>query len=86
VGLPRAAPEDLKGADPDHNARELRAALEGLPTPYRDIAVFNAAAALVVAEKVGNLREGVERAMQSVESGAARGALERLIAVSNASG
>jgi anthranilate phosphoribosyltransferase len=85
VGLPRAAPEDLKGADPDHNARELRAALEGLPTAYRDIAVFNAAAALVVAEKVATLREGVERAMQSVESGAARGALERLIAVSNAS-
>jgi anthranilate phosphoribosyltransferase len=84
VGLPTANPEDLKGADPDHNARELRAALEGLPTPYRDIAAFNAAAALMVAEKVSTLREGVERAMQAVDSGAARGVLERLIAVSNA--
>ena len=50
VGLPKARPEDLKGGDPEHNAKELRAALEGLPTAYRDIAVFNAAAALVVAE------------------------------------
>jgi anthranilate phosphoribosyltransferase len=83
VGLKKARPEDLKGGDPEHNAKELRAALEGLPTPYRDIAVFNAAAALMVAEKVKTLREGVERAVQAVDSGAARGALERLIAVSN---
>ena len=84
VGLPKARPEDLKGGDPEHNAKELRAALEGLPTAYRDIAVFNAAAALVVAEQVATLREGVERARQAVDSGAARGVLERLIAVSNA--
>ncbi|MFL4973446.1 MAG: anthranilate phosphoribosyltransferase [Microvirga sp.] len=84
VGLPKARPEDLKGGDPEHNAKELRAALEGLPTAYRDIAVFNAAAALVVAEQVSTLREGVERARQAVDSGAARGVLERLIAVSNA--
>ena len=73
VGLPKARPEDLKGGDPEHNAKELRAALEGLPTAYRDIAVFNAAAALVVAETVATLREGVERARQAVDSGAARG-------------
>ena len=69
VGLPKARPEDLKGGDPEHNAKELRAALEGLPTAYRDIAVFNAAAALVVAEQVSTLREGVERARQAVELG-----------------
>ena len=83
VGLPKARPEDLRGGDPEHNAKELRAALEGLPTAYRDIAVFNAAAAFVVAEQVSTLREGVERARQAVDSGAARGVLERLIAVSN---
>ena len=55
-----------------------------MPTAYRDIAVLNAAAALVVAEQVATLREGVERARQAVDSGAARGVLERLIAVSNA--
>jgi anthranilate phosphoribosyltransferase len=85
AGIPLAKPEDLKGSDPEHNARELRAALDGAGTAYRDIAVLNAGAALVVAGAAGNLREGVERARKTVESGAAKGTLERLIAVSNAS-
>ena len=84
VGLTTARPEDLKGADPEHNAAELRRVLDGEKTPYRDIAVLNAAAALVVAGEAGNLREGVERAASAVDSGAAKGALERLIQVSNA--
>jgi anthranilate phosphoribosyltransferase len=84
VGLARARPEDLKGADPDHNARELRAVLDGARSPYRDIAVLNAAAALVVAEEARDLGDGVARAAQSIESGAAKGALDRLVTVSNA--
>ncbi len=84
VGLTTARPEDLKGADPEHNAAELRRVLDGEKTPYRDIAVLNAAAALVVAGEAGNLREGVDRAAGAVDSGAAKGALERLIQVSNA--
>jgi anthranilate phosphoribosyltransferase len=84
VGLKTARPEDLKGADPDHNAQELRRVLDGAKTPYRDIAVLNAGAALVVAGEASNLRDGVERAAHSVDSGAAKGVLERLIAASNA--
>ncbi len=84
VGLAPARPEDLKGGDPEHNAAELRAVLEGARTPYRDIAVLNAAAALVVAEEARNLREGVERAERSIDSGAAKGVLDRLVAASNA--
>jgi anthranilate phosphoribosyltransferase len=84
VGLPLAKPEDLRGADPAHNAAAFRAVLDGGRTPYRDIAVLNAAAALVVADAVGTLTEGVERAGAAVDSGAARGTLERLVAVSNA--
>jgi anthranilate phosphoribosyltransferase len=84
VGLTTAQPEDLKGADPEHNAAELRRVLAGERTPYRDIAVLNAAAALVVAGEAANLRDGVDRAAQSVDSGAARGVLERLIRASNA--
>jgi anthranilate phosphoribosyltransferase len=83
VGLARARPEDVRGGDPAHNAAELRAVLEGARTPYRDIAVFNAAAALVIADAAGDLREGVARAAQAVDSGAARAALDRLVAVSN---
>jgi anthranilate phosphoribosyltransferase len=84
VDLPRARPEDLKGGDPAHNASELRAVLDGRRTPYRDVAVLNAAASLVIAGAARDLREGVERASQAVDSGAAKGTLDRLIAVSNA--
>lgn len=84
VGLPLARPEDLKGADPQHNARQLRAVLDGSRIPYRDIGLLNAAASLVVADEAVTLREGLERAMQSLDSGAARSALDRLVAASNA--
>src|SRR5919106_874860 len=68
VGLAKARPEDLKGPDPGHNAKELRAVLDGARTAYRDIAVFNAAAALVVAEEAKDLKDGVARANQAIES------------------
>jgi len=84
VGLSKARPEDLKGADPGHNANELGAVLDGARTAYRDIAVFNAAAALVVAEEAKDLRDGVARAGRAIESGAAKAVLEKLVAVSNA--
>jgi anthranilate phosphoribosyltransferase len=84
VGIRIARPEDLKGADPEHNASELRKVLDGEKTPYRDIAVLNAAAALVVAGEAADLRDGVARAERSVDSGAAKGVLDRLIRASNA--
>jgi anthranilate phosphoribosyltransferase len=84
VGIARARPEDLKGADPAHNARALRAVLDGARTAYRDIAVLNAAAALVVAEEARDLGDGVARTGQAIESGAAKAALDKLVAVSNA--
>jgi anthranilate phosphoribosyltransferase len=84
VGLALARAEDLKGAEPEHNASELRAVLEGRRTAYRDVAVLNAAAALVVAREAKDLRDGFERASQAVDSGAARAVLERLVKASNA--
>ncbi|KAB1072625.1 anthranilate phosphoribosyltransferase [Methylobacterium planeticum] len=84
VGLPLWTLEDLRGGDPDHNARGLHAVLEGARNAYRDIAVLNAGAALVVAEAAGTLGEGVARASHAIDSGAARATLGRLVAVSNA--
>jgi anthranilate phosphoribosyltransferase len=84
VGLPTSRPEDLKGADPEHNAAQLRAVLDGARIPYRDVALLNAAAALVIADEAANLRDGVERAAQALDSGRANGTLERLVQVSNA--
>jgi anthranilate phosphoribosyltransferase len=84
VGLKRAKPESLLGGDADHNARALLAVLKGERGPFRDVAVLNAAAALVVAGKAKDLGQGVVLAQKSLDSGEAEGSLERLIVVSGA--
>jgi anthranilate phosphoribosyltransferase len=81
VGLPRAALADLRGGDPDENAAAMRALLAGAGGPYRDVVLINAAAAFLVADKVETLREGVDLAAEAIDSGAAAGALDRLIAL-----
>jgi len=83
AGLSRANPADLKGGDPAHNAAALRAVLDGAKSAYRDIAVFNAAAALIVAGKADGLKHGAAIAAEAIDSGRARAVLERLVAVSN---
>jgi anthranilate phosphoribosyltransferase len=57
--------------------------LDGMPSPYRDVALLNAAAALMVAARVKTLREGVAIGRESLDSGAAAARLKQLIAVSN---
>ena len=83
VGLKRAKPEALRGGDAEHNAKALMGVLKGERGPYRDVALLNAAAALVVAGKAADLKAGVALAQKSIDSGAAEGSLDRLIAVSN---
>ncbi len=83
VGLPTAKPEDLKGGDPEHNAAQLRAVLDGARIPYRDVALLNAAASLVIADQAANLRDGLDRATRALDSGASTATLERLVRVSN---
>lgn len=83
VGLARARPEDLRGGEPAQNAQALRAVLDGQNTAFRDIAAFNAAAALVVAGKAGDLRDGLSRAVGVIDSGQAKATLAALIASSN---
>ena len=84
VGLRRASPQELKGGDPAYNAAALREVLSGARNAYRDIAVFNAGAALVVAQAVADLPAGVARAQQALDEGAAATTLARLVEVSNA--
>jgi len=78
AGLPRAPVEAIKGGDAAHNAAALLALLEGAAGPYRDTVVLNAAAALIVAGKAGDLREGAHIAEVALRSGAALASLERL--------
>jgi anthranilate phosphoribosyltransferase len=84
VGLSKTTPESLRGGDAQANAAALLAVLKGTKGPFRDVAVFNAAAALVVAGRAENLKDGVAVATKSLDSGEAEGRLDRLIHVSNA--
>lgn len=86
AGLQRTTTEQLKGGDSDHNANALRAVLDGEAEAYRDVVVLNAAGALCAAGRTHDLLVGAEMAKQSIDSGRAREALDRLITVSNAKG
>jgi anthranilate phosphoribosyltransferase len=83
AGLPRCGSDGLKGGDADANAVALQGVLDGMPSPYRDVALLNAAAALVVAGRAKSLKEGVEIGQKSLDSGAAAARLKHLVAVSN---
>lgn len=83
AGIAPAKLSDLKGGDAKHNAAAIRDVLAAKKTPLRDIAVLNAAAALIVAGKAANLPDGAALAIHSIESGAAKAALERLVAITN---
>jgi anthranilate phosphoribosyltransferase len=83
VGLKRVAGDALKGGDAVANAVALRNVLAGQPSPYRDVALFNAAAALVVAGRAKDLKQGLVLGIQSIDSGAAAERLKRLVEVSN---
>jgi anthranilate phosphoribosyltransferase len=84
IGLKRAPAEALRGGDAEANAEALRGVLEGRDGAYRDVVIFNAAAALVVAGRAHDLKQGAALAAKSIGSGEAEARLRRLIAISNA--
>ncbi len=83
AGLSRADPADLKGGDAETNARAITEMLDGVTGPYRDIVLLNAGAALLVADKAGDLKEGAGLAAEAIASGKARETLARLVTISN---
>ncbi len=82
-GLPRASLANLKGGDGKENARALRAMLGGQAGAFRDIVLFGSAAALTIAGKAADLKEGLGLAAEAVDSGGAAQVLERLVAITN---
>ncbi|SEK17666.1 anthranilate phosphoribosyltransferase [Pacificibacter marinus] len=85
AGLPVHPLRDILGGSPVENAKAMRVMLGGAAGAYRDAVLFNAAAALVVADKVSDLKAGVEMAAESVDSGAALAKLDALAALTSAS-
>jgi anthranilate phosphoribosyltransferase len=81
VGLPRARPEDLAGGTPDVNADTTRRIFAGETGAQRDLAVFNAGAAIYVSGRVDTLEEGVREAEAAIDEGRAAASLDRLVAM-----
>jgi anthranilate phosphoribosyltransferase len=78
VGVKRASMADLKGGDAAHNAEAIKGVLSGTKNAFRDIVVLNSAAALMVAGKAKDLRDGATIATQSIDSGKAAASLATL--------
>jgi len=81
-GVPRATIEDLRGGDAAENVAITRGVLAGEPGPYRDIALVNAAPAIVVAGLADGFMGAMALAAQAVDSGDAQAVLDRVIAYS----
>ena len=82
-GLPPHALVSVAGGEAAHNAGEILAILDGIEGAMTDFVLMNAAAALYVAGKANDFREGVELGRQSIASGRAREVLDQYIALSN---
>jgi anthranilate phosphoribosyltransferase len=79
AGLPTAPIEAIRGGDAAHNAKALKALLMGAPGPYRDAVLFNAGAALMIAENSADYTEGAAIAAEAIDSGRAERLLARWI-------
>ncbi|WP_457648874.1 anthranilate phosphoribosyltransferase [Profundibacter sp.] len=84
AGLPVHPFEDILGGTPEENGVAFRALLDGEKSAYRDAVLLNAAAALLVAGKVDNLKDGAKLAAQSIDSGAAKEKIEALARLTSA--
>lgn len=78
VGVKRATLAELKGGDALHNAEAIKHVLAGKPGAFRDIVILNSAAALMVAGKATNLKQGAALAVASIDGGQAAAALATL--------
>lgn len=81
LGIPEAAPEDLAGGTPAENAQLLYRIFRGEGGPKRDIVLVNAAAALLAADHANDMRDGLQQAAISLDSGAAMEKLQALRAM-----
>lgn len=84
LGVPRCAPEELRGGDPAENAKTIRDIFSGANGGRRDAVLLNAAGALAAAGRAKDLREGLGLAREALDSGLAGNRLEELIAFSRA--
>ena len=82
TGLPLVPLSALRGGGREQNAATMRRFLRGEGGPIRDVVLLNSAGVLLAADAVTSVREGIQRAAESVDSGAALGKLEALVSLS----
>ena len=86
AGIELAKPKDLKGGLPKQNAEALLNLLKGEKGAYRDIVVFNSAAALIISGKVSTLKEGARLAADMIDNGQAKQKLDQLVSITAQNG
>jgi anthranilate phosphoribosyltransferase len=84
LGIERCDPAELRGGDPQSNAAALRAVLSGATGGHRSAVILNAAGGIAAAGHAENLREGIARAREAIDSGAAAARLQELVEFSQA--
>ena len=82
LGVPRCSVDELRGGTPAENAAAVRSVFEGANGGRRSAILLNAAGAIAAAGHAEDLREGLELARETVDSGAAVERLEQLVAFS----
>ncbi|MDA4847698.1 anthranilate phosphoribosyltransferase [Hoeflea poritis] len=83
-GLQAVTIDKLKGGDAQHNAAALLDVLHGTKGPYRDIVLLNTAASLVIGGVAEDISEGIAKAEEAIDKGAAKAALDALVKTSQA--
>jgi anthranilate phosphoribosyltransferase len=86
VGLKRTSLKTIRGGTPDTNANILLRIFQGESGPLRDAVLLNASAVFVAAGKVSSLRDGIEMAKESIDSGKAMRKLKELVQFTNREG
>jgi len=84
LGIPRCDPAELRGGEPDANAQALRDVLAGAGGGHRSAVLLNAAGGIAAAGHAADLREGLELARETIDSGAAAARLDELVRFSHA--
>jgi len=79
LGVERCDPADLRGGDPQTNAAALRSVLGGSDGGHRAAVILNAAGGIAAAGHAEDLREGIVRAREAIDSGAAAARLDQLV-------
>ena len=83
LGLNTVSMDELRGGTPEENAASLRDVLAGAQGPYRDIVIFNSAAALVAGGHASELTDAATLAEESITSGKAMAAVDKLVSITN---